>query len=150
MLESIPLVPQLAASRILTIKGPNLAPLDVSPPQKLEFGAGAGWLIAMQGGIIQTGTIIQDYLLRSHVGMRLYINDEDEIITDGMSAAFANMNDLFSEDRGWLPMRRYMIGTDNLFVIFKNFSLDEIFIPTVTFAFLRDRDLRGVDRMYRG
>lgn len=139
------IIPLIAPSRYLTV--PNIepvAPESISAGSRLEFSAGGGWLIGWRGiarddtaGVEAAGPYEQATL-----GVRMFINDGEELITNGLAADFVTFAELFPESSQWAPILRRVDVKDILNVFFQNFQpalTGNDLTPRLTFAFWREK-----------
>jgi hypothetical protein len=137
-------VPLMAPSRILVV--PNLVPVipgDTVTGLPLEFSAGGGWLIGWRGRVSQltappfsSGQIEQDTL-----GVRMFINDGEELITNGQVADFATFGELFASATHITPIMRRVDVKDTLSFAFRNFQPPggATLTPRICFYFWREK-----------
>lgn len=142
--------PIMAPSRILVVANIASLPAAVPPARSLsteyrvEFDAGPGWIIGMRGSVVDQAAVI----VRSSIGLRMFLNDGEELVTDGQRAAFVNYDALFSPTATYFPVRRYVRTTDVLYVQFENYSTTTAYTPTLALMFCRDEDMRTAAEMF--
>jgi hypothetical protein len=115
----------MAPSRILVVPNiPLVGPSSVSPGERLEFSAGGGWLIGWRGTAFDTTVGAQSAgdEIQAQAGVRMFINDGEELITNGLGADFARFSDLFPPAALWSPIMRRMDVKDILNLQFQNFA----------------------------
>jgi hypothetical protein len=132
-------------SRILVVPDiPAVAPQAVSPGERLEFAAGGGWLIAWRGSAVDytAGAFRMDELTLASIGVRMFLNDGEELITNGQGTDFAFMSDLFPSTQQWSPIMRRVDVKDILNLQFVNrqpVAGGSILTPSLMFAFWREK-----------
>ena len=138
-------VPLMAPSRYLVLPNPPaVAPATTSPGVRLEFSAGGGWLIGWRGSAADNtpGVEAAGPYEQASMAIRMFINDGEELITNGFGADFVTMADVFPDSAQWAPIMRRMDVKDVLNVIFQNFqpaATGNTLQPRLTFAFWRER-----------
>ncbi len=136
--------PLQAPTRYLTVPGiPQLAPGATSPGSRLEFSGGAGWVIGWNATAADLAGGAADRFQQFLAGVRITINGEEELGTNGQGGAFIRFADLFKENVQWSPIMRYMLATDVVLLQIQNFSAAVTLDTSVTFAFIRDGDYPG-------
>lgn len=140
------LQPMLAPSRVLVVPDiPTVEPASVSAGERLEFSAGGGWLIGWRGTAIDftPGGYRVDMLTQATCQVRMWINDGEELITNGMGFDFASFSDLFPPGMLYAPILRRVDVKDILNLQFRNIqpnidgSAD--LQPTMAFLFWREK-----------
>ena len=137
--------PLMAPSRYLVVPAiPAVAPATDSPGETLRFSAGGGWLIGWRATAIDftAGIEAAGEFEQASMGVRIFLNDGEEIITNGTSADFARFSDLFGAAVQWSPLMRRVDVKDVMSLQFRNFqpaASGSTLQPSVTFAFWRER-----------
>lgn len=137
--------PLMAPSRYLVVPAiPAVAPGTTSPGERLEFSAGGGWLIGWRAtatdftaGVEAAGPFEQ-----ASMGVRIFLNDGEELITNGTAADFARFSELFGDAVQWSPIMRRVDVKDVMNLQFQNFqpaATGNTLQPSVTFAFWREK-----------
>jgi hypothetical protein len=117
--------PMLAPSRILVVPDiPAVGPQQATPGERLEFSAGGGWLIGWRGTAIDytPAAFRSDQLTQASIGVRMFINDGEELITNGLGTDFARFSDLFPPAGQYAPILRRVDVKDILNLQFYNFQ----------------------------
>lgn len=134
----------MAPSRWLVLPEAPIVPAGTeSAGIRLEFSAGGGWLIGMRGISVDEGPPGNaGQFEQAQLGMRLTLNDGENLITNGVAADFASFSTLFADAVHWSPILRRVDVKDVMIARFRNFNPPASGInltPRVTFAFWRDR-----------
>ena len=81
-------------------------------------------------------------LEQASIGVTMIWNaGTDQLVTDGETANFASMADLFRDAAIWAPLDRKVCASDILTVTFRNFQPaagGHVLVPSLVFAFKRD------------
>lgn len=136
--------PVLAPSRILVVPEiPEVAPQAVSPGERLEFSAGGGWLIGWRGTSIDftPGAFRSDQLTQATMQVRMFLNDGEELITNGIGFDFVSFSDLFPPSSNYAPILRRVDVKDALNLQFRNIQplQASTLQPTLAFQFWREK-----------
>ena len=137
--------PVLAPSRVMIMDPIPLVPQGAtSEAVRLQFDAGAGWIIGFRGSVVDRtpGAEAAGNLEMASIGLRMFLNDGEELITDGVRAAHATYADLFPPAAIWSPILRWVYSTDDLFALFRNLNPTEggpDLQPSLTFLFWREK-----------
>jgi hypothetical protein len=136
----------MAPSRWLVVPGiPAVPPnSDTTAGIRLEFSAGGGWLIGWRGrvgNLAAAGVISADDSDQRSIGVRMFLNDGENLITNGIGADFAPFTDLFADAVQWSPIMRRVDVKDVLNFAFRNFQPagGDTLTPSLTFAFWREK-----------
>jgi len=135
--------PLMAPSRYLVLpEAPIVAPAALSNQIRLEFSAGGGWLIGWRGSVVDTtpGAGAAGAFEQASMGVRMFLNDGEELITNGTGADFAAFSTIFTINSSTPIMRRVDVK-DILNCQFQNFQQPggSNLQPRVTFAFWREK-----------
>lgn len=139
------IVPIMAPSRYLVLPNPPpVLPGTTSLGTRLEFSAGGGWLIGWRGSAIDNtpGVEAAGNYESATLAIRMFINDGEELITNGTGADFATMADLFPRDTNDAPLMRRVDVKDILTVLFQNqqpLATGNTLQPRLKFAFWREK-----------
>lgn len=136
--------PMLAPSRLLVVPdSPDVDPGDTSNQVDLEFSAGGGWLIGWRGVAVDftPGAGAAGRFEQASMGVRMFLNDGEELITNGRAADFAPFLTIFGESVSMTPILRRVDVKDTLHLLFRNFQPagGATLRPFVTFAFWREK-----------
>lgn len=137
--------PLMAPSRYLVVPSvPVVAPQAVTPGERIEFSAGGGWLIGWRGTVRDDTAGIQAAgpYEQASVGVRVFLNDGEELITNGTATDFALFSDLFADATQWSPIMRRVDVKDVMTLQFQNFQPlagGSSLQPSITFAFWREK-----------
>jgi len=138
--------PMLAPSRILVVPNiPTVDPQEVSPGERLEFSAGGGWLIGWRGTAIDftEGAYRVDMLTQATCQVRMWINDGEELITNGLGFDFVSFADVFPPTMNYAPILRRVDVKDILNFQFRNIQPEgdasAALQPTMAFLFWREK-----------
>lgn len=137
--------PILAPSRILVVPDiPTVAPQAVSPGERLEFSAGGGWLIGWRGSSIDftAGAFRVDALTMATLQVRMWINDGEELVTNGRGTDFVSFLDVFPPTGHYGPILRRVDVKDILNFQFRNIQPvagGATLRPTLAFMFWREK-----------
>ncbi len=115
--------PMMAPSRYLVLpETPIVAPAATSPQIRLEFSAGGGWLIGWRAVAVDVtpGAGAAGNLEQATMGVRMFLNDGEELITNGTGADFASLLTIFGPAVNVTPIMRRVDVKDNLFVLWRN------------------------------
>lgn len=147
-IKGIPLGPvgvPLAPTRLLRLPvAPDVDPGTTADPVQLEFSAGAGWIIGWSGIAVDLtpGAEAAGAAEQALMGVRMFLNDGEEIITNGLAADFAPMATIFGSGQNdrEAALLRWVESVDTLTVLFRNFGAQRTLRPFVTFRFWRAGD----------
>lgn len=136
--------PMLAPSRLLVLRNTPTVPVQTDSNQvDLEFAAGGGWLIGWRGIAVDfsAGAFAAGRLEQATMGVRMFLNDGEDLITNGQAADFAPFLTIFGESVSMTPILRRVDPKDSLHCIFRNFQPagGSALRPFVTFAFWREK-----------
>ena len=115
--------PMMAPSRLMVLpQTPVVAPAATTAPIRLEFSAGGGWLIGWRCIAVDVtpGAQASGRLEQATGAVRMFINDGEELITNGTGADFASLLTVFGPNTNSTPIMRRMDVKDNLFLLFRN------------------------------
>lgn len=139
--------PLLAPSRWLVVPSiPVVAPQTMSPGERLEFQFSGGVLIGMRGTSvgITAGVWSSDDLSQAACGVEMRLNNMEPLVTNGQGEDWSWFSDLFAPGVQWSPLLRRVTQGDVLNLNFRNrlpVAQATSIQPSLTFAFLADRDL---------
>lgn len=137
--------PLMAPSRWLVLgERPVVGPGTDSAGIRMEFSAGGGWLIGFRGTVTDStaGSESADEFVQASMGVSMFLNDGEELITNGQATTFSSFADLFAPAVQWSPIMRRVDVKDILTVNFRNFQpagTGHSLTPSLTFAFWRER-----------
>lgn len=137
--------PLMAPSRYLVVGNiPVVAPQVPSAGVRLEFSAGGGWLIGWRGQAVDftAGAFAAGQLEQASIGVSMFLNDGEELISNGNAVDFAPFSTLFGDAVQWSPIMRRVDVKDILTLNFTNFQPvvgGNNLQPQITFAFWREK-----------
>jgi hypothetical protein len=135
----------MAPSRYLVVPAiPQVDPGDTTPGERLEFSAGGGWLIGWRGVAIDNtpGVEAAGRYEQANLGVSMFLNDGEELITNGVATDFARFGDLFGDAVQWSPLMRRVDVKDVLNLRFRNFqpvATGNTIQPSLLFSFWREK-----------
>ena len=139
--------PLMAPSRFLVVPDlPDIPPDTTVTGFVLDFSAGGGWLIGWQGIVADfttVGAFAAGELEQASMGVKAFLNDGEELITNGVSADFVPFANVFRSDTNYSPIMRRVDSTDRMFFEFRNFQPAvqgaQTLRPAIVFAFWREK-----------
>jgi len=136
--------PMLAPSRLLVLPDtPDVDAGDTSNQVDLEFSAGGGWLIGWRGIAVDftPGAGAAGRFESAAMAVRMFLNDGEELITNGRAADFAPFLTIFGESVSMTPILRRVDVKDTLHCLFRNLQPagGSTLRPFVTFAYWREK-----------
>jgi hypothetical protein len=143
--------PQFSPTRMLVVRARELlSPGDTSDVRRLEFTGGDGWLIGLNFGFRLTPEFYAGFYVANMVAVKILIN-ADALTENGRGVDFVLCEDFRGEQKSWFPLCRRMRSHDNIYVTWRhigdpNLAFPVEIKPCVTFRYLLDADLAGVDR----
>jgi len=138
--------PPVVPSRILvTPDRPSLADGDTGS-SRIDFsGVGPGWLIGHRGTALRGDLLGGDEVTESPaaVGLRLFFNSGENIITNGDTTAYVPFSDVYPASLSFAPLLRYVTQRDILTVEWQQLvaagTSSIVIVPSVSFAFFAQR-----------
>lgn len=139
--------PLMAPSRYLVVPqlspAATVAPASDSVPVTLQFSSGGGWLIGWRGLAVSfaNGAFSAGPVEQATLGVRMWINDGEELITNGLNADYAPFATIFGQSVSSTPIMRRVDVKDILNLQFRNFQpVDGVAMrPFITFSFWREK-----------
>jgi hypothetical protein len=122
---------------------PAIAPGGApSAPVTMRFQGGAGLIIGWRGSVWDTtaGALAAGELERVTCQVRLLLNTDTEIVTNGVGADFVPYADVFAPGQAFSPLMREVCSTDVLQVVWRNVQPaigGSVLQPSLAFAFVR-------------
>lgn len=138
-----------APSRILVVPFPSVAAASTSPAVTVDFsGPGFGLVIGMMGDVRETATGLAHDL--QSVSLRVNINGDEELVTDGQVQQFASFATLFRGNSLYMPIRRRLTSTDRMNFFVQNHDVAADLTPVLSLFFLADKDRHRDDQRQDG
>ncbi|OGS00195.1 MAG: hypothetical protein A2V88_08275 [Elusimicrobia bacterium RBG_16_66_12] len=122
---------------------PAIAPGGAaSAPITMRFQGGAGIIIGWRGSVWDTtpGALAAGELERVTCQVRLLLNTDTELVTNGIGADFVPYADVFANGQAFSPLLREVCSTDVLQIVWRNVQPavgGSTLQPSLAFAFLR-------------
>ena len=137
-----------APSRLLVVPFVSVAAASTGNAISVDFsGPGFGLLIGMMGSAWATATGLNHPM--QSLALRMNINGDEELVTDGQVQQFANFATLFQGNALYLPIRRRLTSTDRMNFYVQNHDVDTAVTPVLTLFFIADKDSH-MDDVRRG
>jgi hypothetical protein len=145
---------QLAPSRFVVVGGiPLLSPGTESPGEVVDWQFSGGLIVAWRGGAYRVqaaappipALLVLDAGTQAQCGVQCSFNGGEPIITNGDAEDWAWYFDLFGSLATWSPILRRVTNGDRLNLKFSNRgpATGASIQPSLTFAFLADKDIAG-------
>lgn len=117
--------PQIAPDRFFVLPVREIvAPQTTTEGTQFRFNSKPGMIIGMRGTVVDftVGAFAADKLEQASIGVRITINDNDNLTTNTNAADFVPFADLFVDGETVCPLYRRMAYDDVLVIEFRNFQ----------------------------